>query len=81
MYVLLSLSFTKAEKERGLVFLGPEAEFKEFEPRLKYGWFHTKNCIIFFKIYAGAHLKLVLRGFETRLKFIKFGHRFNKFEN
>ena len=39
-------SFTKAEKECGLVFLGPEAEFKEFEPRLKfkpqlkYGWFH-----------------------------------------
>ena len=20
----------------------PEAEFKEFEPRLKYGWFHLK---------------------------------------
>ena len=21
----------------------PEAEFKEFEPRLKYGWFHLKS--------------------------------------
>jgi len=22
--------------------VSPEAEFKEFEPRLKYGWFHLK---------------------------------------
>ena len=26
-----------------------ETKFKEFEPRLKYGWY-TKNCIEFFKI-------------------------------
>ena len=27
--------------------LTPEAEFKEFEPRLKYGWFHLKLYSIF----------------------------------
>ena len=36
-----------------------EAEFKEFEPRLKFK----------------PQLKPVFGGFETRLKFIKFGHR------
>ena len=25
----------------------PEAEFKEFEPRLKYGWFHLKLYSMF----------------------------------
>ena len=25
----------------------PEAEFKEYEPRLKYGWFHLKPYSIF----------------------------------
>ena len=25
----------------------PEAEFKEFEPRLKFGWFHLKLNSIF----------------------------------
>ena len=29
-------------------FVGnPEAEFKEFEPRLKYGWFHLKLYSLF----------------------------------
>ena len=28
-------------------FKRPEAEFKEFEPRLKYGWFHLKLYSIF----------------------------------
>ena len=27
----------------------PQEEFKEFEPRLNFGWFHL-NCIQFFKI-------------------------------
>ena len=57
----------------------PETEFKEFKPqfkfkpRLKYGWLRL-NWIQFFKIQAGAQLKPVLGEFETRLKFIKFGH-------
>ena len=34
----------------------------------------TKICIKFFKIYDGGQSKLVFGGFETWLKFIKFGH-------
>ena len=34
-----------------------------------------KKCIQCFMIYAGAKLKPVFGGFETRLKFIKFGRR------
>ena len=34
----------------------------------------TLNCIKFFKILAGAQLKLVIGRFKLRLKFIKFGH-------
>ena len=37
-----------------------------------------KNCIKFFKIEAGAQLKPVFGGFETRLKLFKFGHSLNK---
>ena len=33
----------------------------------------TSNCIQYFKIQAGAQLKLVFWGFETGLTFIKFG--------
>ena len=36
----------------------------------------TWNCIKFFNIWAGNQLKPVLGGFETWLKFIKFGHCF-----
>ena len=36
----------------------------------------TINCIQLFKIQAGTQLKPVFGGFETRLKFIKFGHLF-----
>ena len=50
----------------------PKAEFKEFEPRLKYGWFHLKLYSMF-QDYTGAQLKPVFGWFETRLKFIKFG--------
>ena len=39
----------------------------------------TLNCIQLFYIKAGAQLKPVLGGFETRLKFIKFGHWTPKF--
>ena len=35
----------------------------------------TLNCIQFLKIQAGAQLKPVFGGFETRLKFFKFGLR------
>ena len=38
------------------LFHNPEAEFKEFEPRLKYGGFHLKV----YSIKAGAQLKPVL---------------------
>ena len=48
-----------------------EAELKEFEPWLKLG--STLNFIQCFKVLAGAQLKPVFVGFETRLKFIKFG--------
>ena len=62
-----------------------EAEFKEFEqrftfkPRLKFGWFHLNLYWIFQdlnrrSIETGALLKPAFGGFETRLKFIKFGH-------
>ena len=51
-----------------------EAEFKEFEPRLTFKPQQMYGCIKFFKMKAGAQLKLVFEGFETRLKFIKFGH-------
>ena len=49
-----------------------EAEFKEFEPRLKYGSFHLKLFSIFQDL-AGAQIKQAFGVFETRLKFIKFG--------
>ena len=51
-----------------------EAEFKELELLLKHGWFHLK-LYYSFKISAGAQLKPVFGGFETRFKFIKFGLR------
>ena len=57
--------------------LVPEAEFKEFDPRLKfkprltYGWFHLKLYEIFQDL---SWRSTVFGGFETRLKFIKFGH-------
>ena len=33
--------------ETDLSFKNPKAEFKEFEPRLKYGWFHLKSYLLF----------------------------------
>ena len=30
-----------------LAFKNSETEFKQFEPRLKYGWFHLKLYLIF----------------------------------
>jgi len=35
----------------------PEAQFKEFETRLKYSWFQLKLYSLCFKILAGAKLK------------------------
>ena len=46
------------EIQEAEVFGETEAEFKEFEPWLKNGWFH---------------LKPVFSGFKTWLNFIKFG--------
>ena len=37
-----------------------EAEFKEFEPRLKFRWFH-------FKLYSMSQLKPIFWGFETQV--------------
>ena len=54
----------------------PEAEFKEFEPRLnfetrlKYGWFHLKLYSMF---QDSSQRSIETDGFDTRLKFIKFG--------
>ena len=51
----------------------PEAEFKEFEPRLNYGWFYLKLYSMFQDL--SRHSIKIFGGFETRLKFIKFGIR------
>ena len=57
----------------------PEAELKAFEPRLKlepklkYGWFHLKFHYIF-QDFSRCSIETGFGGFETRLKFIKFGH-------
>ena len=36
------------------IYVKSEAEFKEFKPRLKYGWFHLK----LYKIFQGFKLAL-----------------------
>ena len=65
-------------RRTNIAFISSEAELKEFEPRLKfetglkYGWFHFKLYSMF-KIWAGVQLKPVFGGFETQLKFVKFG--------
>ena len=59
--------------------LTPEAEFKEFErrlkfkPRLKYGWFRLKLYSMFQDL-SRCSMETDFGGFKTRLKFIKFGH-------
>ena len=56
-----------------------EAEFKEFEPRLKfkprlkYGLFHLKLYLIF-QVLSRRQLKPVFARFKPQHKFIKFGH-------
>ena len=58
----------------------PEAEFKEFEsrlkfkPRLKYDWFQLKLYTFFQDL---SRRSIEPGRFETRLKFIKFGHWIN----
>jgi len=47
-------------------------QFKEFEPGLKYGWFHLKLYYIFQDL-SRRSIETGFWGFETRLKFIKFG--------
>ena len=46
----------------------PETKFKEFEPWLKYGWFHLKLYSMFQDISRRP-----IGGFEMQLKLIKFG--------
>ena len=54
----------------------PEAEFKEFEARLKfktrlkYGWFHLKLYLII-EDSSLCSIETGFGGFKTRLKFIK----------
>ena len=51
-------------------FKETEAKFKEFKPRLKYGWFHLK-----YSIFQDLSWRIIETGFgefDTRLKFIKF---------
>ena len=61
-------------------FKDTEAEFKEFEPRLrfqlqlKYGRFHFKLYSMFQDLSRRSIETGLFCGFETRLKFIKFGH-------
>jgi len=60
-----------------------EAEFNEFEPRLKFetrlkfGWFHLKLYSVFQDL-SRRSIETVFCGFKTRLKFIKFGLCFHK---
>ena len=49
-----------------------ETEFKEFEPRLKYDWFHL-ILYSMFKVLSRFSNEPVFSGFEMRLKLIKFG--------
>ena len=50
----------------------PEAEFKEFERRLKYGWFQLNIHKIVSNV---SRFKPSFGGFKSRLKFFKFGVR------
>ena len=62
------------------MFTWSDAEFKEFKlrlkfkPRLKFDWFCLKLYLIFQGLIRRS-FDTGFRGFETRLKFIKFGHR------
>ena len=40
--------------QKKIEYLRPETEFKEFEPRLKYGWFHLKLYLIFQGLSRGS---------------------------
>ena len=42
-----------------VIFKEPEAEFKEFEPRLKYGWFHLK----LYSMFQDLSLRSIETGF------------------
>jgi len=57
-----------------LITTYPAAEFKEFERRLKYDWFHLKSYSWFQDLSRRSIEKPDFGGFKTRLKFIKFGH-------
>ena len=78
---LMFIGLFKLKKYHPISVFSPEAGFEEFEPRfkfklrLKYGWFHLKLYSIF-QVLAGAQLKPVFGGFQTRLKFNKFGLSF-----
>ena len=58
-----------------MLIIYSEAEFKEFEqplkvePWLKYHWFHLK----LHSVFQDLSRRSIFWGFETRLKFIKFG--------
>jgi len=51
----------------------PVAEFKEFERRFKYGWFHLKLYQMFQDLRLNLNRVLAdFGGFKPRLKFFKF---------
>ena len=54
------------------------AKFKEFEPRLKYGWLHLKLYSMF-QDFSRRSIETGVCGFKMRLKLFKFGHWFSFF--
>ena len=52
--------------------MSPKAEFKEFKPLLKNGWFNSKLYSMFQNL-SRCPIETGFGGFETWLKFIKFG--------
>ena len=76
-----SCSLDKLKNYHPISVFSPEAGFEEFEPRfkfklrLKYGWFHLKLYSIF-QVLSRRSIKTGFWGFQTRLKFNKFGLSF-----
>ena len=52
--------------------LYPEAEFKEFEPRFKHGWFHLKLYLVLRDLSRRSKSEPVFGGSATRFNFFKF---------
>ena len=59
VYKLDFFLFYQGDKDKS------EAEFKELEPRLKYGWFHLKSYLMF-QALSWHSIETGFGGFETR---------------